>query len=102
VFVGGNVQTNWCRGTNDLTCHKSTETSEAQEAMELVQFRMTTQMVNIRDCDILSGILAGVCRLNFFRNESPKVKKYIRNAKINYFMSKIRKNISRMECKSVV
>jgi hypothetical protein len=65
---------------NDVTFHQSTETSEAQEVMELVQFRMTTQMVNIRACDILPGIL----------NESPKVKKYKRNTNINYFMPKIR------------
>jgi len=47
-------------------------------------------MVNIRACDILPGILNGMCRLNSFRNENSKVKKYKRNTKINYFMPKIR------------
>jgi hypothetical protein len=31
----GNVQTTWCRGKNDVTCHKSTETCEAKEVTEL-------------------------------------------------------------------
>jgi len=47
-------------------------------------------MVNFRACDILPGILTGMCWLNSFRNESPKVKKYKRNAKINYSMPKLR------------
>jgi hypothetical protein len=67
-----------------------TETSEAQEVMELLQFRMTTQMVSIRACEALPGILTGMCRKNSFRKVSPIVKNYKHSAKIKYFMSKIR------------